>query len=101
MSHTSSNGDNVKKRLENKGNGNLVGWCAESLIFYYDDPNEIMLQLLVNDSGKCQDHFKNIFKPEFNYMSSFTGKHKEHEFVTCINYAELFETDKNKFRKFE
>jgi len=53
MSHTSSNGDNVKKRLENKGNGNLVGWCAESLIFYYDDPNEIMLQLLVNDSGKC------------------------------------------------
>ena len=34
-------------------------------------------------------------------MSSFTGKHTEHEFVTCINYAELFETDPNNFKKFE
>jgi hypothetical protein len=44
---------NVNKRLENVGNGKLVGYCAESLIFYYDDPTEIMLQLLVNDSGQC------------------------------------------------
>ena len=34
-------------------------------------------------------------------MSSFTVKHSRYEYVTCINYAELFETDKNRFKKFE
>ena len=52
-----------------------------------------MAQLLINDSGFSKGHFDNIFNPDYHMISCFTARHREHEKVTCINYAGYFQTE--------
>jgi hypothetical protein len=52
-----------------------------------------MAQLLINDSGFSKGHFDNIFNPDYHMISCFTARHKEHEKVTCINYAGYFQKE--------
>lgn len=72
ISHDSLNMD-VKQRLEYHGKGKVIATYGESLQFYYKEPADIMIQLLINDSGFTQGNFDNIFNPNFHVMSCFTG----------------------------
>ena len=63
----------VKQRLEKCGKGKVIATFGESLQFYYKEPKDIIIQLLINDSGFTQDNFENIFNPDFHVMSCFTG----------------------------
>ena len=50
ISHDSLNMD-VKQRLEKYGKGKVIATFGESLQFFYKEPKDIIIQLLINDSG--------------------------------------------------
>lgn len=51
---------------------------------------EVLIQLLVDDGSNSRGHRANILNPEFNFMGSFSGPHKDFGKMTVINYAAGF-----------
>lgn len=78
----------VKERLRKYGN--LISCYGENLSFHCQEAIEVMLQLIVDDGVHNRGHRENIFNPEFNVMSCFTGDHKDFETMTCIDFAGAF-----------
>ena len=88
MQHQSSDNTTVKERL--KKFGNIVACYGESIAFACMDARETLCMLLIDDGSKTRGQRNNIFKPEFNHMSCFTGPHADCETMTCIDYAGAF-----------
>ena len=44
----------------------------------------------MDDGSESRGHRANIFKKDFQVISSYTGKHSEYEQVTVVNYAAGF-----------
>ena len=47
----------------------------------------MILNLLVDDGSKSRGHRVNFFNPDFNFMGSNSGEHKEFTYMSCIDYA--------------
>lgn len=89
IQHDSSDGKTgVKERLRKYGN--VISCYGENLSFHCEEAVEIMLQLIVDDGVPNRGHRENIFNPEFNVVSCFTGTHKDFNSMTVVDYAGAF-----------
>ena len=63
--------------------------------FYFEEPEDVMMQLLIDDTGYTHGNFENIFEEDFNEISCFTSKHNLYRNVTSICYAGAFTKNEN------
>ena len=50
------------------------------------------MQLLVDDGVPNRSHRRNLFDEDFTVTGIFSGSHKTHRKMTCIDYADSYET---------
>ncbi len=91
ISHIYQNVD-LKEQIEKLGGGKVIAAYGQSLQFYFDEPEDIMMQLLIDDTGYTQGNFENIFDEDFNEISCFTSKHNQYRNVTSIAYVGAIDT---------
>ena len=70
----------------------MIAAYGQSLQFYYDEPEDIMMQLLIDDTGYTSGNFDNIFEEDYNEISCSKSTHSQYKYVTSINYAGAFAT---------
>ena len=80
-SHEGSNGKDLPERIEK-----YIEWedlIAESLDFGFFNPENIILNLLIDDGVKERYQRENLFNEEFNYCGIACGKHRDLN-ISCV-----------------
>ena len=80
-SHEGSNGKDLPERIEK-----YIEWedlIAESLDFGFFNPENIILNLLIDDGVKERFQRENLFNEEFNYCGIASGNHRDLN-ISCI-----------------
>lgn len=85
MSHEGSNGKTVKERISEYGKFAIC--YGENLSFNCATPEEVVLQLIIDDGVPERGHRQNIFNPEFKVFGCFTGVHKDYDSMTCLDFV--------------
>ena len=77
------------------------GTIAENISFGWDDPKEIVLQLLIDDGVKNRCHRTNLLGSQFDQIGVAIGAHSEYKWCCVIDmYAKKDESDAN-FEKYK
>ena len=83
--HEGSDGSNLADRIEKYCEWD--GATAENLEFGLKIPENIMLNLLINDGVEQRFQRSNLFHPELKYVGIACGPHKIYNICTVIGYA--------------
>ena len=83
--HEGSDGKNLSERIEKYCEWD--GALAENLEFGLKTPENIMLNLLINDGVKNRYQRLNLFHPEMKFMGIAVGPHKVYNICVVIGYA--------------
>lgn len=87
--HVSTNGKSATDRVKRYGvfTGAYTGpW--ENCSYGFNDPLEIILQLLVDDDVPSRGHRKNIMEVHANFMGTAIQPHKEYDFNCVMDFAD-------------
>ena len=83
--HEGSDGKNLSDRIEKYCEWD--GAIAENLEFGLKTPENIMINLLINDGVQQRFQRSNLFHPELRYIGIACGPHKIYNICTVIGYA--------------
>lgn len=84
VSHNSSNGETAYKRILRFGKFNEIG---EVISFGIFDPEEIVIQFLIDDGVYDRGHRKNLLHPSFKLVGVSCGYHKLYDFMCTVNFG--------------
>ena len=83
--HEGSDGKNISDRIEKYCEWD--GALAENLDFGFKDPENIILNLLIDDGVKERNQRYNLFHPSFKYIGVGVGSHRDYGICAVIGYA--------------
>ena len=83
--HEGSDGKNISDRIEKYCEWD--GELAENLDFGFKDPENIILNLLIDDGVKERNQRYNLFHPSFKYIGVGVGSHRDYGICAVIGYA--------------
>ena len=83
--HIGSDGSNITDRIERYCEWD--GMLAENLDFGFIEPENIVINMILDDGVKDRYQRKNIFNPNFKYIGVGVGKHKVYEICTVVGFA--------------
>ena len=93
VGHQSRDGRDTFERIEEYGR--FMGTAGENISYGPKDPQEVVLQLLIDDGVPSRGHRDNIMSRSFGVCGVGFAKHKKWRYVVVIDYATEFKTDKN------
>ena len=82
--HTSSDGTGFGKRV---GRYFPNGYIGENCSYGFEDPREIVLQLLIDEGVESLGHRKNILNPEFGNIGVSIRQHKRYGYNCVMDLA--------------
>ena len=85
VSHEGVEIKNMYNRLEQYCDWD--GVIAENIDFGFKIPENIVMNMIIDDGDENRYQRLNLFYPEFKYVGVAVGPHKEFEFCTVIEYA--------------
>lgn len=88
VSHSGSDGSSMTTRIERYGEWS--GQIGENIEFGSFDPDEVVINLLIDDGNMNRGHRKNIFNTNFKVTGVAAQEHKEMEVCVVIDYATEF-----------
>ncbi|MCF0127219.1 MAG: CAP domain-containing protein, partial [Pseudobutyrivibrio sp.] len=83
--HIGSDGKHVQERIEK-----ICEWdgaIAENLDFGFQNPENILMNFIIDDGVKERFQRKNLFNDEFNYIGIAIGPHKEYGTCAVVCYC--------------
>ena len=83
--HIGSDGSNITDRIEKYCEWD--GVVAENLDFGFKEPDNVVMNMIMDYGVKEKCQRKNIFNKEFNYIGVGVGKHKVYGICVVIGYA--------------
>ena len=83
--HIGTDGSNITDRIEKYCEWD--GVVAENLDFGFKEPDNVAMNMIMDDGVKEKCQRKNIFNKEFNYIGVGVGKHKVYGICVVIGYA--------------
>jgi uncharacterized protein YkwD len=75
----------VNQRFEKYANH--IDLTAENLQYGFDDPLDIVMDLLIDIDISNLGHRKNILNPNFSIIGVSINKHKSYEFITVMSFG--------------
>lgn len=66
---------------------NHVDFTAENLQYGFDDPVDIVMDLLIDIDIPNLGHRKNILEPKFSIVGVSINKHKSYDFITVMAFG--------------
>ena len=88
FSHTGSDGSSASQRLERYGM--TKGKVGENIEFGTDDPEEIVVRLLIDDGNQGRGQRRNLLNPDFKMVGVAVTQHSKAGVCVVINYAAEF-----------
>jgi uncharacterized protein YkwD len=88
VGHEGSDGSSPADRLNR--HGRWRGASAESIAYGVDDPEWIVLQLIIDDGVRDRAHRKHLYLQEFTRVGAALGTHKTRGHMCVITYATSF-----------
>lgn len=85
VTHEGTEIKNIYNRLEQYCDWD--GVIAENIDFGFKIPENIVMNMIIDDGDENRYQRLNLFYPEFKYVGIAVGPHKEFEFCTVIEYA--------------
>ncbi len=85
VSHEGTENKNLYNRLEKYCDWD--GAIAENLDFGFKIPENIIMNMVIDDGDENRYQRQNLFYPHFKYVGIGIGPHKEFGFCTVIEYA--------------
>ena len=85
VTHEGTEIKNIYNRLEQYCDWD--GVIAENIDFGFKIPENIVMNMIIDDGDENRYQRLNSFYPEFKYVGIAVGPHKEFEFCTVIEYA--------------
>jgi uncharacterized protein YkwD len=70
--------------------GQFQGHEGQNIAYGRTDALGLISQFIIDDGVPDRGHRRNIFKPHFKVMGSFTGDHSKHGYMTCVDFADGF-----------
>eukprot|EP00906_Rhabdomonas_costata_P010426 RCo014628 len=86
--HVGSDDSDLRARLERYGS--WKGAVYEDAAYGMSEPEDIVLQLIVDDGFPTRFHRKNLFRPELAGMGVSISGHLSYRFVCVVVYATQF-----------
>ena len=83
--HEGSSGSNIGERIEKYCEWD--GATAENLDFGFKKPENILLNMIIDDGVKERFQRINLFNPEFNYVGIAAGPHKDYGICIAIGFC--------------
>ena len=83
--HEGSNGSNIGERIEKYCEWD--GATAENLDFGFKKPENILINMIVDDGVKERFQRLNLFNPEFKMVGVAVGPHKDYGICVAIGYC--------------
>lgn len=84
--HDSSDGTQFYERLQKFG---FKGHCAENLAAGNDAPEEIVLQLIIDDGVPSRGHRTNLLTPDFNIIGASVVEHPQWRYSCTMDLGEV------------
>ena len=85
VSHEGTEIKNIYNRLEQYCDWD--GAIAENLDFGFKNPDNIIMNLIIDDGDENRYQRKNLFYPDFKYVGIAVGPHKDYGHCVVIEYA--------------
>ena len=85
VSHEGIENKNLYNRLEKYCDWD--GAIAENLDFGFKIPENIIMNMVIDDGDENRYQRKNLFYPDFRYVGIGVGPHREYEICVVIEYA--------------
>jgi uncharacterized protein YkwD len=70
-----------------RGQGVWVGLSAENISYGYDDPRDVVRQLIVDSGVPGRGHRRNIFGSSYQLAGVACGPHRAYRFMCVIDFA--------------
>ena len=86
LEHDSSDGTQFYERLQKFG---FNGHCAENLAAGNDAPEEIILQLIIDDGVPSRGHRTNLLTPDFNIVGAAIIEHPQWRHSCTMDLGEI------------
>ena len=97
VSHDGSDGSNPFARVSRYGE--LERFSGECISFGHSEARQIVLALIIDDGVANRGHRRSIFTKEFRLAGIARGPHKTFKDMCVIDFACVFEEDKQAIRK--
>lgn len=99
VNHLSSKQEDVYNRIERYGEWDNT--CCEVIDFGATSPEEVVINLIVDDGNQGKPQRANLFSNEWRYVGVATGEHKVYAITTVINFASKLRRFDEKFEKID
>lgn len=86
--HISTNGDSGIQRVSKVMNRSIAAW-AENCSYGYDNPKEIIIQLLVDEGIPSLGHRENILEPRYTHAGVAFEPHKAYRNNSVVDFVQL------------
>ncbi len=83
--HEGSDGSNISDRLEKHCEWD--GACAENIDFGFKKPENILINMLVDDGVKQRYQRINLFNKDLKYFGAAVGEHKNYGICAVVGYT--------------
>jgi uncharacterized protein YkwD len=70
-----------------RGQGVWAGLSAENISYGFDDPRDVVRQLIVDSGVPGRGHRRNIFAPSYQLAGVASGPHRAYGFMCVIDFA--------------
>lgn len=88
VGHVSPNGATLSERLQ--AHGVWAGLAAENISYGYDDPREVVRQLIIDSRVPGRGHRQNIFGAHYQAAGVSCAPHREWGSMCVIDFAGAF-----------
>jgi hypothetical protein len=85
VSHEGTEIKNIYNRLEQYCEWD--GAIAENLDFGFKNPENIIMNMIIDDGDENRYQRKNLFYPDFKYVGIAVGPHRDYGYCVVIEYA--------------
>ena len=85
VTHEGTEAKNIYNRI--KKYCEWDGVLAENLDFGFKKPENIIMNMLIDDGDENRYQRKNLFYPDFKYVGIAVGPHRDYGFCVAIEYA--------------
>ena len=85
VSHEGTEIKNIYNRLEQYCDWD--GAIAENLDFGFKNPENIIMNMIIDDGDENRYQRKNLFYPDFKYVGISVGPHRDYGYCVVIEYA--------------